>query len=104
MPRRAGAAADAAADSSTDSPSAAKRKEQPEQSPASATMQPPTEWRRTDGGPMVVDEEVRLPLGRTQAQAGEPTSLDFDAEITDGDGGDEMEDDAGGAGGEMDIN
>jgi hypothetical protein len=67
-------------------------------------MQPPTQQRRTDGGPMDVDAEVRLPLGRTQSQAGEPTSLDFEIGDAADDDGDEMEDAAGEAGGRMDIN
>ena len=67
-------------------------------------MQPPTEQRRTDGGPMDIDAGVRLPLGRTQSQAGEPTSLDFEGGATADDDDDEMEDAAGEAGGGMDIN
>ena len=54
---------------------------------------------------MHVDAEVRLPLGRTQSQGGEPTSLDFDVgAAADDDDDDEMEDAAGEAGGGMDIN
>ena len=48
-----------------------------------------------------VDAEARLPLGRTQPQGGEPTSLDFGRGAADDDD-DEMED-AGEAGGGMDI-
>ena len=53
---------------------------------------------------MDIDAEVRLPLGRTQSQAGEPTSLDFEVGATADDDDDEMEDAAGEAGGGMDIN
>ena len=53
---------------------------------------------------MDVDAEVRLPLGRTQPQAGEPTSLNFEMGAAAADDDDEMEDAAGEAGGGMDIN
>ena len=53
---------------------------------------------------MDVDAEVQLPLGRTQSQAGEPTSLDFEVGAAADDDDDEMEDAAGEAGGGMDIN
>ena len=67
-PRRAEAAADAAAGSSTDSPSAAKRKEQPEQSPASATMQP-RRWHWPPGSRLEPSE-----CGRQPAECNAPCS------------------------------
>ena len=53
---------------------------------------------------MEVDAEVRLPLGRTQPQAGEPTSLNFEMGDATDDDGDETENAAGEAGGGMDTN
>ena len=53
---------------------------------------------------MDVDTAVRLPPGRTQSQAGEPTSLDFEVGAAADDDDDEMEDAAGEAGGGMDTN